>query len=282
MNQIAVLVHTGTQFPAHINDCITLLKNQHSEVHVIISKGLANYVKDPLIKVIPAEDLENSSINTYSVNGYPSDFKDGFFTRTSSRFLLLHRYAERENLTSFFHIENDVALLTQLQHTKKILEKSSKEMFLIMDNPYRCVPSLLWFRSSDILKKLSKFLLLSCNHTDMENLALFFNSYRHLVGNLPIVDENISNDLDIDFSYQLNDLQLIFDGAALGQYLFGIDDPTGNSMQSIGFINETTVFSPADFNIQRQNNIFYLSKNTRKPHQIANLHMHCKNLKQLL
>ena len=273
-----VLVHTGTQFPSYLNDCIALANKQNFDIHLLLSSALHHYVDKSEVKLIIAEDFEGEGFADYQLSNYPQDFKDGFFTRTSSRFLLLHRYAQQTNLKSFFHIENDVALFDDLQTTQKVLEATDKEMFLVMDHPYRCVPSILWFRSSCILAKLAEFLRLSLSHTDMENLAFFFNSYRELVGNLPIMDQCIENDFKIDFNNKLADLQLIFDGAALGQYLFGIDNE--NPAETVGFINETTVFSPATLNFTWRNQLPYAaSAGTNK---IANLHMHCKNLKQLL
>ena len=273
-----VLVHTGTQFPSYLNDCIALANKQGFDIHLLLSGELHPYVDKSKVKLIIAEDFEDEGFADYQLSNYPQDFKDGFFTRTSSRFLLLHRYAQQTNLKSFFHVENDVALFDDLQTTQKVLEATDKEMFLVMDHPYRCVPSILWFRSSCILAKLAEFLRLSLSHTDMENLAFFFNSYRELVGNLPIIDRCIENDFKIDFNNKLADLQLIFDGAALGQYLFGIDNE--NPAETVGFINETTVFSPATLNFTWRNQLPYAaSAGTNK---IANLHMHCKNLKQLL
>ena len=273
-----VLVHTGTQFPGYLNDCIALANKQNFDIHLLLSAALHHYVDKSTVKLIIAEDFEDEGFAEYQLSNYPQDFKDGFFTRTSSRFLLLHRYAQQTNLKSFFHIENDVALFDDLRQTQKVLEATDKEMFLVMDHPHRCVPSVLWFRSSCILAKLAEFLRLSLSHTDMENLAFFFNSYRELVGNLPIIDHCIENDFKIDFNNKLEDLQLIFDGAALGQYLFGIDNE--NPAETVGFINETTVFSAGTLNFTWRNQLPYAA--SAVTNKIANLHMHCKNLKQLL
>lgn len=273
-----VLVHTGTQFPSYLNDCIALANKQGFDIHLLLSGALHPHIDKSKVKLITAEDFEDEGFANYQLSNYPQDFKDGFFTRTSSRFLLLHRYAEQTNLKSFFHIENDVALFDDLRNTQKVLETTDKEMFLVMDHPQRCVPSILWFRSSCILAKLVEFLRLSLAHTDMENLAFFFNSHLEMVGNLPIIDRCIENDFKIDFSNKLADLQLIFDGAALGQYLFGVDSE--NPKETVGFINETTVFSAASLSFEWCNHTPHVS--SVQANKIANLHMHCKNLKQLL
>jgi hypothetical protein len=79
------------------------------------------------------------------------------------------------------------------------------------------------------------------------------------------------------------DLNQVFDGCAIGQYLFGIDPIHHNnpSESSIGFINKINLFKPSKLNILWKNKCpFIIINNSEIP--IVNLHMHCKNLKQLI
>ena len=74
--------------------------------------------------------------------------------------------------------------------------------------------------------------------------------------------------------------QSIFDAAALGQYLGGIDPNNGPS--SPGFINESCVFNPSLLsyewiNDDRGRKIPYIIFSGEK-YRINNLHIHCKNL----
>ena len=70
----------------------------------------------------------------------------------------------------------------------------------------------------------------------------------------------------------------VFDGAAIGQYLYGTEMGGDGS---IGFVNETTTFDPSLFKIVIQNKKPYWIYNNQTI-SINNLHMHCKNLQQLL
>lgn len=281
MKKDIILVHTGTKFPNHINDCISFLKKRNFTIHLILSKSLhKNVIHDDII-LEEAEFYQNQYFDTFENKSGDSDFLDGFWTRTSSRFFIIAEYAKFKNIESFFHIENDVALFSDLQRESLIFNESQYDMFLAMDRYYRCIPSILWIRNYSILEKLSLFIFSNPNRNDMENLALFFYQNSDLVSNLPIIpNEKIAlKDWEIDYQNNFEILNGVFDAAALGQYLFGID-PICSDNNSSGFINETCVFDPSQFEYIKDGSDFYILTESKKI-KIFNLHMHCKNFKLL-
>jgi hypothetical protein len=274
MNQQIVLVHTGNYFPDYINDCIAQIKKYNFNIILIISSKLINNILDKSVKIEIAEDYEDSNYLEFNLKNHDNSYADGFWTRTSSRFILLKNYAQKNNLKSFFHIENDVLIFSNLLKVKEQLELSKFECSIVMDSTDRCIPSILWFKDYYILEKISNHIIINNDLNDMDNLSLFFHKNKINICNFPILPHLI--DLpDINYSNMYETFNSIFDGAAIGQYLGGIhSDPNLK-----GFINEKTVFNVAKYNYIWENDepfMVYLDNKIK----INNLHIHSKNLKQ--
>lgn len=282
MKKDIILVHTGIKFPNHINDCISFLKKRNFTIHLILSKNLHKNVIHNDIFLEEAEFYQNQYFNTFENKFGDSKFLDGFWTRTSSRFFILTEYAKFKNIECFFHIENDVALFSDLQKESLIFEESKYDMFLAMDRHYRCIPSILWIRNYSILEKLSYLIFSNPDKNDMESLALFFHKNSNLVSNLPIIpnEQIVLKDSRINYCNNFEILNGVFDAAALGQYLYGIDPICSNNNGS-GFINETCVFDPSQFKYATDGSDLYLITESQKKIKIFNLHMHCKNFRLL-
>jgi hypothetical protein len=276
-----ILVHSGNTFPIYINDCIEILKIYGFNIHLIIeSKFHKNITANRDIKTIDINDIIDYRYTQYSIKNYDMSFRDSFYKRTSSRFFIIDNYAKKYQIESFFHIENDIALFSNLINIKQYLETSTYDIAIIMDSPVRCVPSLIWYKNSIASTRLGNYIY---NHNyvdDMKNLAIFFHQNRNTVINLPITPlEIIDTQHNINFSSIYPEILSIFDGAAIGQYLYGTDQ--SNSIKSgSGFINETCVVDYSKFDIYNKPEP-YIRLNSFEV-KINNLHMHCKNLKQLL
>ena len=274
-----ILVHSGNFFPEYLNDCIELALQQDLDIDLLLSADLHQYVKHD-INIQKLEDYCDNLYLEFSNKSFDSNFRDGFWNRTSSRFFILSNYAKSKNLKSFFHIENDVALFSNLIEYKNILEKSNKDVALVIDSPNRCIPSIIWFKSSCVLNKIANHIFKNDHLNDMQSLSKFFNDNKDIVLNLPIIPLSNKNS-DIDYGNLFEEFKCIFDGAAIGQYLFGIDCIEDPNKNTCGFINETTIFNSSQFNYFFENKKPYiLFNNKRIP--IVNLHMHCKNLKKLI
>ena len=95
---------------------------------------------------------------------------------------------------------------------------------------------------------------------------------------------NTTNE-EINFvSENFKDFNLIFDAAAMGQYLGGID-PKNDSSNTIGFVNETCVIKYNNYKffynvIDNIKKPFLLINNI--PFRVFNLHIHSKNLKNFM
>lgn len=271
---IIVLVHSGQHFNDYLNDCIDIINQYNVDIHLIVSSDLFNKIRSTKVKLIELESLADDRYLNFTVTKYNSAFNHGFWTKTSSRFILIDNYITKYNIESCFHIENDIAIFANLDNIKRILDDSVYDTALIMDAAKRCIPSLVWYKNKESSSRMSKFIYEHNDVNDMQNLASYFNNYRDLVTNLPIVpfDLQLHN---INFGNLFNKFGCVFDGAAIGQYLYGTHNKPG-----ISFINETTIFKASDLNISIIDKKPFIDLNNQLI-PIINLHMHCKNLKQL-
>lgn len=272
-----ILVHTGNEFPVYLNDCIFQLKKHQTDIHLIISKKLVALVCDKGINISFAEDYETSAYKNFKVLHKDQNYKDGFWTRTSSRFFLIESYARLNNIKSFFHIETDVLLYSNLILEKNILDNSNYEMSLIMDSDIRCVPSLMWFKDYKLLSNLCNHLQNNNRNDDMFNLATFYKKNTSRILNLPISPKNDNNSLLLKYDNMAKEFGSIFDGAAIGQFLGGIySDPKIRN-----FVNKDCSVDYSKFKFKWINKEpFIIFKN--KTLKINNLHIHSKQLKKFI
>lgn len=273
-----ILAHSGDRFPDHINDCIELASRQNFQIHLILEKKFHNKINQSKIQLAELESVSNSNYKQYHLNNYDAHFRSGFFYRTSSRFILIDNYIKLNDIKSCFHIENDIAIFSDLIKVQFILDNSPHDTAIIMDNPLRCVPSIIWYKNHVASNRLANFIYSNNNLDDMKNLAIYFHQYRNYVTNLPIVPFDLINqEYNINFGNMYHEFESIFDGAAIGQYMYGIDNPADTN----GFINETTIYNMSKLCPVLKNNIPEANQDNKKV-KINNLHMHCKNLNQLL
>jgi hypothetical protein len=146
-------------------------------------------------------------------------------------------------------------------------------MHLVMDSDHRCIPSILFIKNSQILEKYIENISLSQN--DMQSLACFYKENKDLVNTLPIIHFG-------KWSNQFDLYKGIFDAAAIGQYLGGIDPRNTDKNDTSGFINETCDIKYNNFKFIWKRNInglyypYLVNENIIVP--IYNLHIHSKNL----
>jgi hypothetical protein len=85
------------------------------------------------------------------------------------------------------------------------------------------------------------------------------------------------------YSRNFNLFQSVFDAAALGQYLGGID-PFYHGPSLPGFINESCLFNPSAMTYtwerDEEGRLVPYATFKNETYKINNLHIHCKDLKR--
>lgn len=307
-----VLVHIGQNLPEYIFDCIyqcLLINGPHCKIYVVVDEchiddiiqqlfsfNLNVFVKYPVhvlqnvVQVIPIsipQKLldEDNAYNSFVDNARKhadTQFREGFWVSTTSRFFYIYAVTKLFHLKNVFHIENDIMLYVPFKDIfDETICKDPTKTWMVQDAPNRVVPSILFFPNMDNLKKLVEFI------TQQHNITNRFQNDMDILGKFPEKE-----------CFPLCDNSIVYDGAAIGQYLGGIDlrnviqnpnDMNYYNNKTIGFINETCVFKPNTCIFTRKNIVtdehhgnlktILLFRN-QQVSRVANLHIHSKQLYQ--
>ena len=276
-----ILVSIGN-FQEYILDNIKqLLKLEISNIYVI-----TNFVffdkfelyKDK-IKLITLESL-NDNYNFFNKTNLDKNFRNGFWTLTSLRFFYIYSLMEKYNLTDCIHIENDVLLYYNIDLLEDKLNK--KYLYIPFDTYNRNIASIMYIPNFIVFKNiLDKY---DFTKNDMENFS-YIKQNTGLIQNFPIFPSKfVTSHEELFVSENYDKFNIIFDAAAMGQFLGGVD-PRNIPGNSSGFINETCVikYNKYNFILETHNNVrkpFLIVNDTKIP--IFNLHIHSKNLTKFM
>ena len=124
------------------------------------------------------------------------------------------------------------------------------------------------------------------NYNDMYNFSNI-QKKSGLIQNFPIFISNDFVDNNEEYNFVTNNFhnfQYIFDAAAIGQYLGGVD-PRNDNRNTEGFVNETCIIKYNHYHfdwiiIDEIKRPFIIINNLK--YRIFNLHIHSKNLKKFV
>ena len=232
------------------------------------------------IHLINVDEL-NDSYEFYSKSELDKNFRGGFWTLTSLRFFYIYECMKKYDISNVIHIENDVLLY---YHCNTIIDIfDSSYMYIPFDTFSRNIASIMYIPNTSVFKQILDNY--DFNTTDMQNFSII-QKQTGLIRNLPIFPtcnnspEHIfvSNNFDIFNGF-------IFDAAAIGQYLGGVD-PQNKEGDTTGFVNETCIIKYNTYSFIWE----ITDENVKKPFiiidgikiPIFNLHIHCKNLYEFM
>jgi hypothetical protein len=274
-----VLVMLNT-FQEYILDAIQCLRkfNNHKIV-VLTDCVMINIFQERNIKVVAVEGFM-PSYKEYKA-GLTNTFRDGFWQLALYRFKILQTYMQHHKKQSIVHIENDILVYKNLSELNL---SGSNKILLTMDSKTRCIPGIMYIPNVETLQTcLDHF---KDNLNDMENWGLCYKELPHLVDTLPIFPLDTSSQELTDITKNYPQFNCIFDAAAIGQYVGGVD-PRNAKGDTSGFVNETCLVNYSKYNIiwktDTTSNILapFLQVNSIDV-PIVNLHIHCKDLKKFI
>ena len=265
-NQI-VLVSTGL-FQNYIKENINQLLKFQFDIHVIVDfpflKELDEYKSN--VELIDSATLQT---NFDKKSKLDKKFRNGFWNNTSKRLFLLYEYIKIKKLKNVIHIENDVLLYSNMDYNFE------EKIYITMDSNDRCIPGIIYIPKYDLFTNLIENYDFTKN--DMINLSDFYLNNKDIVKTFPIIDNTIDECI---YNENFQEFNSIFDAAAIGQYLGGVD-PRNKEGDTRGFVNETCEIKYDKYIfkwIKNGNNHFPHIEINNKLIPINNLHIHCKKL----
>lgn len=257
-----------------------LIKLKHNSIFVITNADLfSNFDKfNSKINLINLNEL-NETYNFESRTTLNKSFRNGFWYLTSLRFFYIYEFMKKYNVNDVIHLENDVLVYYNCDELINLVDKHY--MYIPFDTYKRNIASILYIPNAEMYKKILDNYNFDIN--DMENFSNIKNKIG-LIKNFPIFIKNDNLTNEQKFVSDNSELfPFIFDAAAIGQYLGGID-PRNASGNTTGFINETCVIKYNNFKIWFENieikKPFILIKDKKVP--IFNLHIHSKKLTEFI
>lgn len=272
-----VLICIGN-FQDYILDNIRqLIETGNDNIYVITNYRFFHHFIDYTIKIrlIPIEELPDS-YNYLSKSSLNRTSMDGFWIYTSMRLFYLYEFMKKYNIEDVIHFENDVLIYYNCDILNNKIDR--KYLYIPFDCYHRNIASVVFVPKHEILKSILDHYDYSLN--DMQNFSII-QKKTSLINNFPIFISNPNENDEYQFVTKNFDIfQYLFDAAAMGQYLGGVD-PRNIPGDSTYFVNETCIikYNNYDFtwlDIENKKRPFIQINNTLYP--IFNLHIHSKNL----
>ena len=297
-----VYVHLGTTIPSYLYVALeqARLFNPHTAICLITNQQAINSSKYDFeaknLEIVSCESLAKAKEHQIFCQKCPhsDEVLNGFWRKAIERFFYIHEYIASRDLKEVVHLESDNMLYVDISTLKKAFSKYNG-IGAVFDWDDRCIPSFVYIANEAAIYSLVRFLSVHAheNHFDMGLLALYKNeSSRDKIDNLPLIMPEYTNkyllinDLkqkpaNPSVYFQNSELfNSIFDAAAIGQYLGGVDPIHEDSKP--GFINETCVFNPSyltfEWRKDEQGRRIPFALCGQVAYRINNLHIHSKRL----
>jgi hypothetical protein len=276
MNIVLVCINNYQEYI--LNNIKQLITLGHYNIFVIIDLQMFPHFNEynSKIKLIDINEL-NDDTHNFSVNScLDRSFRNGFWHLTSLRFFYIYEFMKKYNVDNVIHLENDVPIYYNCNELNDYIDQNF--MYIPFDSYKRNIASIMYIPNKEIFKIILDNY--DFNKNDMDNFTNIKQKTK-LIKNFPIFIKNKNLSDEQNFVSENSDtFPFIFDAAAIGQYLGGVD-PRNDPSDTKGFINETCVIKYNKYKIwfEEINKIkkpFIQIEDKKIP--IFNLHIHSKKL----
>ena len=280
------------KFQEYILENITqLLALGHTSIYVITDRKFFTNFGSLCLDIILIDVAELPDTYKYAAK-CPMDksFREGFWVNTSARFFYIYECMRKYGIQDVVHIENDVVIYYNVDVLEPLVDKS--RIYMPFDSYSRNIASIVYIPNHPSLAYILDHY--DVRRNDMYNFAKHLSTGR--VDTFPIfTNKYYQNPYDEKMFVSRNYARFpyLFDAAAMGQYLGGID-PLNQPGDTRGFVNETTVIQYDKYKFVWSNHITQTNiyqpflfiedaddadnENTTQLLPIFNLHIHSKTI----
>lgn len=288
-----VIAYLGN-LPKYLIDCIKQIRiwNPTTEIWIGCS-NLVNNVEllkniNTNVNIIYIDTLTITSAHETFNKTYTNNSMNNFWKYTMERFFIVEEIMLKYNLTNVLHLEVDNMIYFNLKEILPIFKKVSKEENILIpsDNSTRYIAGVCYIPTPNSIANMNIFFSLhNKNQAEMEVIMQFNGN----VLSLPVVMpeyphsklcpiDGKADPVPIRFSKYAEDFGGLFDAAAVGQYMFGIDK-IHNKGNTDGFINTHSVYRINEFQTRWNYENKYLEiKYDSRWWRVFNIHVHSKEL----
>jgi hypothetical protein len=270
---------------APLSNLIVLISSKHVAVlnKQLFAHGPSLFEFDSKrFKIISIESLSDSQLSKDFKKSSKADqgFRDGFWLETANRFMLIADLMLQYDFKNCLHLENDNVLY--FDPTSKLEIFRSHARFSVPFDRSRAIPGIVWYKDAAIAKDLANYMMERSEIPDFDVLRDFCACGLYDAKPLPTMSRDYAVLLGVspeDYCLGYEEFAGIFDAAAIGQYIGGVD-PRNIAGNSRFFINETS-----DLDVSKCDVFWSYSNNHRmlmlemKEQSVAvlSLHAHAKD-----
>ena len=290
-----IYVHLGSDIPWLIYETIDQLRDLNPDPLPVVI--LYDHEQVGLF----LQGFRRFGVKSVQVPSGNNSLQIGLFNLSLRRFQILEDYMEQNQIHSCLHMEYDNLLYLPIKDLHHLLYVHARERISFpKDNDHRALGSIMYLPLQGLKlfnEKVREWEAKSFETrkqgdqmNDMQCLAAFDREFPEYTYLLPISPGKsfCIRDKTCNFSDNFPELNIIFDGACLGQYVGGLDQ-IHIFHESKGFVNEMSVILPnrttfrVEFKMEHEKRIPYLvivENDSDVWYRIANLHIHSKKLQE--
>lgn len=278
-----VYVYLGKTIPKYVlsNVSSSALQFPDRDFYLITSPG-TRYPEISLPNVFSlhySSELFDLSVSKVEIK-HNVNFRDGFWVKTLERFFALQAFSNFLE-APFIHIECDVILFDNFPFDR-FRELSGEIAFPVLAKDLG-IASVLWFMNGAALSNFLTFIeKYNFAVNDMEILGAYLAEFPNRVSVLPTASVHMVFEKYSDFARDVLQRNYpifggYFDGATLGQFIYGLDARNSFGLRRIGFNHRNHPINPEILNLSfRSGNLVLLRE---EPSSVFNLHIHSKDIK---
>ena len=247
-----ILIHMGSLFPEHVNTCIGQIRKWNPDAHIVFVADEAHREKVNGCEFVSLESVpcgvKRSTFQKRCV--LDSNFRGGFWKYSTERLFVLEDYLQHSGISECIHLENDNMIYFNAENMLPTLRKEYTGLAAPYLGRGELTFGILYVKNTLALHDMNVFIL-GLSHTGDNEMRLgcrFFLMNREEADFLPTVSNECEiRDSDYPFATAHGEaFRGVWDAAAYGQHLGGIDERNGAGRQ-VGFVNETCAFRTDQF-----------------------------------
>jgi len=247
-----ILIHMGPIFPEHVNTCIGQIRKWNPGARIVFVADEAHREKVSGCEFVPLESVQRGvkRVTFQERCILDSNFRGGFWKYSTERLFVLEDYLQQSGISECIHLENDNMIYFDALQMLPTLRNEYTGLAAPYLGRGELTFGILYVKNTLALHDMNVFIL-GLSHTGDNEMRLgcrFFLMNREEADFLPTVSNECEiRDSDYVFATAHGEaFRGVWDAAAYGQYLGGIDERNGAGRQ-VGFVNETCAFRTDQF-----------------------------------
>lgn len=276
-----VFVWLGNEFPKWAHRSLIMNKKTSCAKIILLANKNAGKILGVDEHYFIEDFYQTPSLIQEKIN--QSSFRSGFWVKTSERFFVLEAYMREMGVAKFFHAELDNVVIN-IQGLGDRLDRFGNGLFCPRNFNDRGIASLIYVNSKMALSQFNDMALnapMSMEENDMTILGRLLQNSPQFIS-LPTenafgVPKNWSGK-----NLKMSECEGIFDAAAIGQYLFGVDPRIIDGPMFNGYINEYSGCDLVRLRYEFSDDLCraFIQSNDKRL-RLYNIHVHSKIFDQL-